>query len=259
MNRKNILWVSVSLIALGVIGMIYSFNMQVTRYSGGDIVNIYLLSRQQNILIVSGIIFIAGIMLFVLYHSNKKSENDISQDVVDSESSPDSASNFYEIKQNFFEVITKISPDFNYKRDFILTRLKTGLLVGLWSGFILVFVVEELSLRLHLYYSDGGSFFARTIGVLFFIVAILYSFRAIPMTKARADILVLNARVAIFSQVILIISFIMSEINSYNLYKEYGGDLFDGLSSNIAKMIIALGVLSIPIIILRLHKKKILA
>jgi hypothetical protein len=51
------------LILAGIVGVVYSIFMDVTN---GEYVNVHLLSKQQNMLILSGILFIAGIVLYAV-------------------------------------------------------------------------------------------------------------------------------------------------------------------------------------------------
>ena len=54
------------LIAAGGLVWIYAKNMSVT-IDGSDIVNIHLISEKQNTLLLGGILFLAGIILFAVF------------------------------------------------------------------------------------------------------------------------------------------------------------------------------------------------
>lgn len=136
----NIRTVGKLLIALGVGVVLYALNMPVsTGYSG--IVNIHLMNQKQNTLILGGLLFISGIILFATFKIKQtKQEEDL--DLKAREELREKAVVKMEIgrigAKKFFDWFFDIQADrVNPMRDRVILRAITGVYVGFCFSLVL--------------------------------------------------------------------------------------------------------------------------
>ena len=145
-------------IAFGIFGLLYALNMSIA-VTGSDVVNLQMLSDRQNILIVSGMLFISGIILFAVAKLKQTNEENTLERLHQTQSKEKTKHLFNKAVENSGHVSTKIPKlwrrifiGFNVGWKTISIRLVFGLILGkLASTFIttLIWVIFDLHTQNH--------------------------------------------------------------------------------------------------------------
>lgn len=178
----NIKTISNLLIIFGVIIVFIAMGMDTTvGYEGSRVHNLPLAARQQNMLIVGGLAFIGGILLFVLAKLKQTPEEE-SKVKAESEARIQQAGNR----------INRSSQEWWGKLDNIAGRVAVGLFFG-FCMMVFVYRVHDFFLFSHQEIYHALSTLKPWINVIGFIAPIIYVFRAIPASTAMIHLLRVNA------------------------------------------------------------------
>jgi len=176
MKQKYLLRSALTLVAFGLLGMIYSFVMDVTLDKDTNIVNIHLLSQQQNSLIFGGILFISGIILLAINSAGSQRTLGYIRD------QPKDASPLK-------------------KMDAIVLRLTLGILGGGWTALSLFLTTGSLLQSLGVVDMEDPSYGAY---ILIFVASVAYCLSAKPAKDIATTLLSIYSKCAICSQLSLI-------------------------------------------------------
>lgn len=176
------------LIALGLLVVVYALNMPVSSgYSG--VVNLHLMNQKQNTLILGGLIFISGIILFAVFKIKQTKEDEqIEAEARDAvkQQAAEKLKSSQRLAKTFFDRITDAQGvTVNSLRDYPIARGLTGIYVGFCLSLMLGDIYEYgtyvgLPLALWLSFRPRAArlviakLHTANIGMLIAAIAILY-------------------------------------------------------------------------------------
>jgi len=173
------------LIALGVVILLYATMFMPVALRDSDIINIHLVSERQNTLLIGGLLFIAGIMLFAVFKLKQtKEESEIAEKHLQERTTQTKARMESAVHKTSEGASTMVKSALgSIDKGSISTgiRILTGLILGAYSGDLLA----NFSAFLVSMYTEN---FIETEGVLAILgvvtlFAVAYTFRKISTTK----------------------------------------------------------------------------
>ncbi len=188
MNDKAI-WV----IVFGAILVLYSLSMDTTVASGyGRVHNLSKASHQQNLLILGGFVFIAGIILFSLYRLKQTPEKELEENKEEEAKAAELSEKFDHAKETVItgtqEILHSISPS----KDNLLWRSFVGLYVGVCNfSFPFIFSTWLLEIKPEAKIQSLMGFFVL-LGFIGFVASLIYSFARLPAFQVMKHLLILN-------------------------------------------------------------------
>jgi hypothetical protein len=145
-----------ALIVIGAVVMLYAQLAMPTALPGADFVNIHLISERQNTLILGGLLFFAGIVLFAVFKMKQTKEEADAEEVLATARKESQKAKVEQSGRFLMRVVEKIKSSFkNGWRDHGIARLTNAVFVTLYvpiltprgaSDFFLVMLVVPLAL-----------------------------------------------------------------------------------------------------------------
>jgi hypothetical protein len=173
------------LIAIGIVAMIYAMSMPVSVRESG-IVNIHLISERQNTLLLGGLMFIAGIILFAVFKLKQtKEESEIAEKHLQERTTQAKVrmeSALHKTSEGASGAAKSVMERMNRGKLSIAIRLVVVIFVGLYSGPVLWelcdFLTETIFTDMYVDLYGHLLLFGAPL-----IIAIAYAFRRISTIK----------------------------------------------------------------------------
>lgn len=169
----------------GALLVLYAMMIMPVAMKGSDIVNIHLISERQNTMIIGGMLFLAGIVLFAVFKMKQTKEESDLQEELQLErigKAKEMAGDTLQSTVSGAAVITKTAIEkINSGELSKAIRVCAGILSGCYVGYAIIDIVSEY---LWLYTSNFIQWYGEiSIYLAAIVVATLYAFRKISTLK----------------------------------------------------------------------------
>ncbi|MEY2860487.1 MAG: hypothetical protein RL392_945 [Pseudomonadota bacterium] len=188
-----------ALIAISAILMLYALSMPVSM-EGSSIVNIHLLSRQNNTLIISGVLFVGGIALFSVFKMKQTKEEELEDKQNRANLRQSSETRLKDILKRIIGLLGRAMKWAQTKTRGLLTgkliRFVLGCVVGGYM-YSTVFNLSYAALISGIRDGEDLQILAVAAGVVIFVATVVYLFGDRPLLKAFRNLLVIYLTISL--------------------------------------------------------------